>query len=329
MLVSGKTAELKRKDALPSYIFTALLIGAVFAANAAFPDLKTTGKLMKAAVLQPDINQDVEWTSKYKDETLNVFKEMMLQARAQSPDVYIWPETGYPGIFNADPFGPAEVASWAGPKAYNIVGSDSANYRNGEMNYYNSVFVLTPGAAISGMYSKMHLVPFGEYVPFSDTLKFVHKVVKRYGFVGFESGKKIEPLILNGVSAAPLVCYDGLFPEIGREFALKGADFFTHLSYESWYGRTPASAQIFTNTALRSVENDLYLARSVASGISGIVSNTGRITANTGLFKKEVLVGDIYVKPGKAKTPYTKYGDWFVLLCAALVVLMCIRGIKK
>jgi apolipoprotein N-acyltransferase len=310
-------------------VLTAVLIGAAFAANAEYPDLKTTGKLMKTAVLQPDINQDVEWTPKYKDETLRVFKEMMAQAQAQSPDVYIWPETGYPGIFNADPYGPAEVASWSGAKAYNIVGSDSANYQKGEMNYYNSVFVLTPGAVISGTYSKMHLVPFGEYVPFSDTLKFVHKVVKRYGYVGFESGKKIEPLALNGVFTAPLVCYDALFPEISREFALKGADFFTHLSYETWYSRTPASAQIFTNTVLRSVENDLYLARAVASGISGIVSNTGSITASTKLFRKEVLVGAIYVKPGKAKTPYTKYGDWFIFLCAALLIMFCFRRMKK
>ena len=108
-----------------------------------------------------------------------------------------------------------------------------------------------------------------------------------------------------------MICFDSFFPEIARQFARNGAGFLAHLSYETWYGVSPASAQIFTNAALRAVENDMYLVRCVSSGISGVVDNRGRITRTTRLFSREAFPADIKVKAPGYLTFYAKHGDWF------------------
>ncbi len=291
-------------------VFTAVFIAAVLSVFI-FKDAKEKGAAYNAVILQANIDQDVNWDVNYRINVLNTVRRMVQEAQKCGPDIFVWPETAFPGMFAADASAPSEIAGWSEKPAMHLIGSDFSLYKEGEMKYYNSVFALSKDGVTTGSYSKFHLVPFGEYVPFASTFKFIKKVVRRYGYIGFEKGDKIEPITVDGLKAAPLICYDGLFPEISTAFASKGADFFAHLSYETWYGRTPASAQIFTNTLLRAVENDRYLVRCVASGMSGIVSNTGRITISSGLFEKSMLCGKIYVKENAAKTPYTKYKDWF------------------
>ena len=325
VLLILKKFDIKAKQNITALaVFTAVFICAVFS-SFLYRDMKATGKPYNAVILQANIDQDVNWDVNYRIKVLSTMQQMVKEAKMCEPDIFVWPETGFPGMFAADAAAPAEITGWTQTPAVHLIGSDYSVYKDGEMKYYNSIFALSGDAKITGSYSKFHLVPFGEYVPFASTFKFVKKVVRRYGYVGFEKGEKIEPVQAGAFKTAPLVCYDGLFPEISRKFAYKGVDFFAHLSYETWYGRTPASAQIFTNTLLRAVENDRYLVRCVASGISGIVSNTGDIVISSGLFEKAMLCGKIYVNEKNNKTPYTKYGDWFpffmlVLLAGAVFI---------
>src|SRR5208283_3756097 len=154
--------------------------------------------------------------------------------------------------------------------------------------------------------------------------------VRRYGYESFSPGKKIAPLSMDGKYFGVLICYDSLFPEISRDFVKKGAEFLVHLSYETWYGKTPASAQIFTNTALRAVENNVWMARCVESGISGIVDNRGAITLSTKLFERTAVTGDIFIRRDKSSSFYTACGDWFIyVLLLVLALLVILRIVKK
>ncbi|MCX8093541.1 MAG: apolipoprotein N-acyltransferase [Candidatus Goldbacteria bacterium] len=288
-------------------------------------------KNLKISILQPDISQDVvEWTGNYKEKTLNIIKEMILKLKQEKPNIIVWPETGYPGVLNYEQWRAKEIAGWI-KGAWHIIGSDKVEIgKNDEKKYYNSVFIIDEEGDIKGDYSKYHLVPFGEYVPLQNVFPFIKKVVRRYGYIGFTPGNKIEPVLYKDIKIGTLICYDSLFPEISREFIRKGAVILVHLSYETWYGKTPASAQIFQNTAMRAVENEVSLVRCVASGISGFVNYDGKIISKTDLFKRDILTEDVTYKEKNNLTFYTKYGDWFIFFILFIMIIIIIfDGIKK
>ncbi|MCX7698936.1 MAG: apolipoprotein N-acyltransferase [Candidatus Goldbacteria bacterium] len=288
-------------------------------------------KNLKISILQPDISQDVaEWAWNYKEKALKIIKEMILKLEQEKPNIIVWPETGYPGVLNYEQWRAKEIAGWI-KGVWHIIGSDKVEIgKNGEKKYYNSVFIIDENGNIKGEYSKYHLVPFGEYVPLQNIFPFIKKVVRRYGYIGFTPGNKIEPVIYKNIKIGTLICYDSLFPEISREFIRKGAVILVHLSYETWYGKTPASAQIFQNTIMRAVENEVPLIRCVASGISGFVNHDGKIISKTDLFKRDILTEDVIYNEKNNLTIYTKYGDWFVFFILFMMIIIIIfNGIRK
>ncbi|MEI7639956.1 MAG: apolipoprotein N-acyltransferase [bacterium] len=327
LLWMKKTEEIKSPQGALVFAIAAVIL--VFSAMGYMAPEKQGRIKIKTAILQPDINQDVEWNSAYKKKVLEVFKELSDKIKNEKIDLVVWPESGFPGFLQHEKSDTKAIAAWTGNRAYTLVGGDYYE-RASDKNYlyYNSVFVVDPKGKLINRYDKRHLVPFGEYVPFEHVFTFIRKVVRRYGFNGFEFGKKVEPLNLGQYKAGALICYDSLFPEISRETVKKGAGILAHLSYETWYGKGPASAQVFTNTILRAVENHVYIVRSVASGISGIVTDRGKIVGTTGLFKRETLVAEVYIND--TKTFYTKYGDVFVyLLFLLMAVFIGIKVVKK
>jgi len=292
---------------------------------------KDNYKKIKIAILQPDINQDVsEWTGDFRENTLKTFKELVLRLKDEKPDIIVWPETGYPGVLNYEKWRAKEISEWL-KGAWHIIGSDKIEIlKDNERNYYNTAFIIDEKGNIKGEYSKYHLVPFGEYVPLQNVFSFVKKVVKRYGYVSFTPGEKIEPINYKNIKLGTLICYDSLFPEISREFVKKGASLLVHMSYETWYGRTPATSQIFQNTALRAVENDVSLVRCVASGISGFVDNNGKIYNKTKIFTRQTEIKNVDYKENNLISFYTKYGDWFVyLILFFLITLIIINKREK
>ena len=319
----------KRVDAKNPSVIAAFFVSAALVIFAVTSNFQPVGaEKIKAAILQPDIDQDVDWSQEFKDNSMKMFTEMVRSLKSSNPWLIVWPETGYPGILNQEPQRGIEVARWL-PGAYNLIGSDSMESVKHVTNYYNSAFLLDDRGAITGSYYKFHLVPFGEYIPLQNTFDFVRKVVRRYGYTGFTPGKKIEPLNYRGIKFGVIICYDSLFPEISRDFANKGARFLAHQSYETWYGRTPATTQIFLNTALRSIENGIPMIRCVSSGISGFVTARGEIYSVTGLYSKETVASEMLVDPKGGKTIYTMFGDWFVYFLAALTIALGIAAGKR
>jgi len=315
LLLSGKKPDIRKTAVITSFSAALILIAFCLAG---YLKPKAESVEIKAAILQPNIDQNVEWDRRYVDETMLVFMNLIDEAKKSNPDVYVWPETGFPGIFSREMEAAKLIAARSG--AVSIIGSDDIRRKNGEILYYNSAFSLDDKGYIEGSYSKYHLVPFGEYIPLAGVFPFVKKVVQRYGYSGFTRGTSLQPVKAGDYKAGIMICYDALFPEIARAFALKGASYLTHLSYETWYGNTPASAQIFQNTALRAKETGLPIVRTVASGISGFVDGYGKIRVCAGLFEKKACVSTILPRDSAKKTLYVLLGDWFPLL------LLCLCG---
>lgn len=156
-----------------------------------------------------------------------------------------------------------------------------------------------------GYYDKVHLVPFGEYVPWSRVLFFV-RAIAVLG-VDQQPGQKGDVITWHGVKLGPLICYESIFPELAREQRLRGAQLIINQTNDGWFGRSVAPAQHMSHLVLRAVETRLAAARSANSGISGFVLPDGTVQGATGLFVPAQVSMDLPLMD--MLTPYTRRGD--------------------
>ena len=184
--------------------------------------------------------------------------------------------------------------------------------READKKFYNSVFLLSPAGEKLGSYSKMHLVPFGEYVPFSSALpNFIQ-------FETFAPGKSINLLPLTSIKNAKVgiaICFESVFPNLFRKFVAKGADIMGILTNDAWFVGTTAPAQHLSAAPFRAVENRISVFRCANGGISCIIDPFGRIVSQTITPTQPdgVIVEDVPLKNHQSakQTLYTRYGDWF------------------
>jgi apolipoprotein N-acyltransferase len=181
----------------------------------------------------------------------------------------------------------------------------------------NSAYLLRSDGIVAGRYDKVHLVPYGEYVPLRQLFPFIGKLVAGVG--DFRSGKGFVPLVSDGRRFGVLICYEGIFPEAARDYKRNRADLLVNITNDAWFGRTSAPYQHLSMTVFRAIENRLYLVRAANTGVSAVIDPTGVILSRTGVFERTVLKGE--VKFIDEKTFYAAYGDLFVYLCGLLLIL--------
>jgi apolipoprotein N-acyltransferase len=182
--------------------------------------------------------------------------------------------------------------------------------------YYNSAFLVSPDRELLGKYDKIHMVPFGEYVPLKSILFFVHKLA--YGIGDFEPGRTHTVFHLPRGRFGVTICYEVIFPDQVRRYVKQGADFLVNITNDAWFGRSAAPGQHLAMAALRAAENRRYLIRAANTGISAIIDPTGRIVKASEIFVPAVVSGRIQLRRGE--TFYTRYGDLFAWLCVAFVI---------
>lgn len=280
-----------------------------------------------AALAQGNIDQSIKWDPSFQKETLRIYRDLSLQAAKDKPQIIVWPETATPFMFqNRDELHDAVVDVAMDTGAWLLFGTPSYTRHEGELRFRNSAVVLSPDGSIAGKYDKVHLVPYGEYVPLRPLFPFIEKLAVGVG--DFLPGSGFVPVPLAGGQAGVLICYEGIFPEIGRAYGRSGATLLVTITNDAWFGTTSAPFQHLSLTAFRAVENRLYLVRAANTGVSAIIDPTGRVTARTGIFEKTFLTGP--VKLHREGTFYTKYGDLFVFFCMiALLVIFYNPGGRR
>jgi apolipoprotein N-acyltransferase len=189
----------------------------------------------------------------------------------------------------------------------------------------NTAYILKPDGTLSGSYDKVHLVPYGEYVPLRRFFPFIGKLAAGVG--DFKPGKGYYPLTLDGHRLGILICYEGILPEAARDYKRRKVELLVNITNDAWFGRTSAPYQHLSMTVFRAIENRLYLVRAANTGISAIVDPTGKILSHTGIFERTTLKGD--VKMIDEKTFYAAYGDLFVYLCATALVVLFILSMQR
>jgi apolipoprotein N-acyltransferase len=185
----------------------------------------------------------------------------------------------------------------------------------------NSVILLDKEGKKTYQYDKIHMVPFGEYVPLRKVLFFVDKMVAGIG--DYVPGSQYIKADTEFGSFASLVCYEIIFPGLVRKFYSKNGDFIVTITNDAWFGKTAGPYQHFSMAVFRAIENRKPVMRSANSGISGFIDSNGRIIAKTELFKRQFLTEE--VKSDNTLSFYSKYGDLFIYFCMLVVTILFIN----
>ena len=271
-------------------------------------------------LVQGNIDQALKWDPAMQAATIDLYRRLSLDAATGAPGLIVWPETAVPFFLRYEPTLRGRVADVAAETgSYLLVGSPDVEpgaQSGGGDRYHNSAFLISPQRELLGKYDKIHMVPFGEYVPLKSILFFVHKLA--YGIGDFEPGQTYTIFHLPRGRFAATICYEAIFPDQVRRYVKDGADFLVNITNDAWFGRSAAPAQHLAMAALRAAENHRYLIRAANTGISAIIDPTGRILEASGLFVPAVISGRIRLVQGE--TFYTSHGDLFAWLCVAFVV---------
>ena len=202
-----------------------------------------------------------------------------------------------------------------------LVGSDQIE-RGRPDKWYNAAYLVRADGGDGGVYRKMHLVPFGEFVPYRRLLFFVGPLVEAIGS-GFVAGTEPTVFGVAGHSLSVAICYEVVYPALVRQFVLRGSELLTTITNDSWFGNTSAPYQHFAQASMRAIENGRYLVRAANTGISGIVDPYGRVLERTDVFEQRLIVGR--ARYLTTVTPYARWGDVFayasVVVTAGLIVL--------
>ncbi|MGO8670584.1 MAG: apolipoprotein N-acyltransferase [Capsulimonadaceae bacterium] len=276
------------------------------------------------AALQPDINPNLTWTPAYASNTVQSYVEQGSRAGSAGATLVFWPEDTFPEYLRDD-----YALSWiVREEAIQFhqtifVGSPERDPSGGPEA--NSLIAVNPDGTLGGSYMKRHLVPFGEYVPFRKWLPFLNAL--HLTLYDRRFGAPVQPLFDTPVGpVGAVICYESSYPELTREQVARGAGLLGIVTDDTWYGRTAAPAQHAEFAALRAAETDRYVVRAAATGISEIVSPTGRVIASAPLFRARLLLARVAIR--STITPYVRFGDWFiafVLLTATLTLRDMVR----
>ena len=286
---------------------------------------------LRVAVVQGNIPQGVKWSPAWRLRTAEMYRRLTLEAARTAPTLIVWPETALPFVLTRD----ADAREWLGrlaveARAFLVVGSPDVTAAS-PPRYTNSAFLVSPERGITGRYDKIHLVPFGEYVPLRRLLFFADKLAQ--GAIGdFVPGAEPTVLAAPDFHLGVTISYEVYFPQEVRQFVLRGADVLANITNDAWYGRTAAPYQHLAMAVFRAVENRAYLVRAANTGVSAIVAPDGRIVARSEIFTEAVLTGEVRLRPRQAfYTFYTHYGDlfaWITLAVATAAPVALVVGRK-
>jgi apolipoprotein N-acyltransferase len=219
----------------------------------------------------------------------------------------IWPESPAPFYENDQRFRQTLNKIARDAHAFVIAGEVGLPPSGDDRRIYNSAVVITPQGDALARYDKVHLVPFGEYVPFKDLFSFAHKLTREVS--DFAPGYEHMTLPVHSYKLGIFICYESVFPNEVREFAAAGAGVLANISNDGWFGETGAPEQHLRMARMRAIENDRWVLRATNTGISASIDPFGRVVAR--LPRNIRAAVDLPYGVVVGTTFYTRHGDWF------------------
>ena len=268
---------------------------------------------LRVGLVQGNIDQSVKWDESFQRETLSIYERLSRKVSEHKPELIIWPETATPFFFqDAKEYQPLILEIPEETHAFLLFGSPSYRFERGKANHYNSAYLVSTSGEITGKYDKIHLVPFGEYIPLSNLLFFIGSLGEGIG--NFKPGREFFNFSLPQGQFGVLICFEIIFPDLCRRFVKRGANFLVTITNDAWFGKTSAPYQHLSLATFRAVENRVFIARAANTGISAFIDPKGKTIKQGGLFTEEAMDGTIRLM--NRRTFYTLYGDIFAWICS-------------
>lgn len=280
-----------------------------------------------ALLVQPNIPilEGANWTREYFQTTLDDLSAVSLRGAAENSgaasrhyDLIVWPESPSP-FYTNDPLFQGAVSQMARQAGtwviVGAIGITPALHSGGEHSeIFNSAGLVNPQGEWVQRYDKVHLVPFGEYLPFPQIFAFAGGLTKEVG--EFQHGDSHAPLNAGDQRLAIFICYESIFPDEVRRGAEQGAQVLVNISNDGWYGDSGAWKQHLQQTQMRAIENSRWLLSGTNTGMTASIDPDGRIVVATQRKVRTALAAPYALNAGT--TFYTRHGDWFAYLCAII-----------
>ncbi len=324
VISSCLAAAALRKVAKPllAASFLVLVVGLAGASRLAGPP-GGTPRPLSVVILQPNISQDARLSGSTDVRNYVAVMEQVREAARQKPMLIVIPESALPvywqrsGILRRDLVQIAESCQCE--ILFNDVEEETAD------RYYNVARVVGPRGLIGAPYRKVHLVPFGEYVPLPRVFFFVRQISTEIG--QFAASREPVPIDTGQARIGVGVCYEILYPALIRRQVEQGANLLVTISNDSWYGRAGAQAQHFAGALVRAVETRRFLLRAAITGISGIVDEKGRILGELRREERGILRGTAFWL--QKDTAWTRWGYRLPRLADILALAVLLFGMVR
>jgi apolipoprotein N-acyltransferase len=322
--VALATAFLVPKAKRSSLLVAGLAAAAVLQAGRLIEAPPSNGD-RAALLLQENIPVAADWTPEYFQQTIQELKQLSVSGVANPSnategskvELIVWPESPAP-FFTSDVRFRNELSDvtreanvWMVAGAIGTTGAPAASANS---RIYNSAALISPNGDWRARYDKVHLVPFGEFLPFPSLFSFAGGLTKEVG--EFEHGASRTPLDAGGEKLGVFICYESIFPDEVRRFADQGAQVLVNISNDGWYGDSGAYAQHLNQTRMRAIENNRWLLSATNTGVTASIDPWGRVVAR--IPRKERLTMVASYSLTSVTTFYTRHGDWFAYACAII-----------
>jgi len=283
---------------------------------------KKFDQVVKVGIVQPNIPLAIDWDEEQKPSIIAKTIQLTQKLKDQKLDLIVWPETSLPGKIDDDPLINEEIQAVALSLHTPILIGSVAKEAEA---YYNSAFLIGSDGQFLGRYDKIHLVPFGEYLPLRPVLGWINKFVELDDFTPGKTYKIFSTTASSSKHFAVLICFEDTMGDLRRHFAKDGADFFVNMTNDAWFKDGKAPFLHLQAAVFGCVENHRSLARAANTGVSALIDPWGRIIATVidGHGKKTFIDGVAWgqLPLNQEKTFYTKYGDIFTYLCFLCILV--------
>ena len=315
--VRSRTPEVKKilVTYLPFFLFFLCVLGYGYHNLFRAPTAEKAQRV-RISIIQGNIAQSIKWDAQERSFILNKYLDLSKQAAKDRPDLVVWPESAYPDYLMAEEFSKdikQQLFSLKIPLLIGVVIQE-------DERYYNSALLISKNCDIIQRYDKIHLVPFGEYIPLKKIFPFLNTVVP----IGDFTTGEMYTVFTTPARFAVLICFEDIFPELSRKFVAQGANFLTNITNDAWFSKTSSPYQHLQASVFRAVENRTPLVRAANTGISCFINPQGKIISWVRDYKDQ----DIFVSGYKTEefdlkitdSFYTRFGDIFVIGCLVGII---------
>lgn len=285
------------------------------------------GSPIRVGLVQGNIEQKLKWDPREARRIFTTYIAMTRDVVKRGAQYVLWPESATPFMFEEDQGGQAALRALAREVRVPILFGSDQLVHGSKPTLYNAAFLLAPDGHTVAVYRKIHLVPFGEFIPLQQYVKFISPLVD--SLLDFSAGTSVVMLPVDGHLTSTAICYEVVYPSLINTAVDGGSELLSTITNDAWYGESSAPFQHWEMASMRAIEQGRYLVRAANTGISGIVDPYGRVVERSAIFEQTGLVGEVRFLTDR--TVYSSIGDaiaYFAILLTAAALITVGRSTR-